>query len=172
MSSSFELPVKLRAGMLTDVEPAAVIWERAHEKRLGSVPGVERKAHAMAVLTSRVKLPNVKFLIAENHAGVVGMLLANQARERDGAGDPIPGLLHISYVAVDPIFWDRGIAYSLLARIAYDAGMEGYERLQLWVAANNKRARNLYEHFRFTLSGREKIEDGERIIHYVTGPLR
>ncbi len=166
--------MNIRTGTFVDIEPSATIWEQAHEKRLGTIPRAASKTHAMAVLASRVGLRNAKFLIAQGDSGIAGMLLANQAREHDGQGDPIPGLMHIGYIAVAPMAWGQGIASALLARIASEALREGYARLQLWVATSNERARNIYERFGFVFSGREKVDDDyeELIMHYVINLVR
>ena len=95
------------------------------------------------------------------------MLLANQAREADGAGDIIEGLLHVSFVAVHPDYWSCGIASSLLDRVAAEAAAEGYARMQLWVVGDNDRARHVYERSGFRPSGSQKLDGhGETIVHY------
>jgi len=157
----------IRTGTDTDVDAAAEIWQAAHHARLGFAPDGARKDRAMAVLVARLALPDARFLIAERDGSAIGMLLACQARENDGAGLQMPGLLHISYVATHPDYWGRGVASQLLADIASKARAMHNDALQLWVVTNNARARALYERCGFAFTGREKIDDyGEPIVHY------
>ena len=157
----------IRSGTDADIDAAAEIWQAAHQARLGVIPDGARKDRAISVLASRLALPDARFLLAERDGRVVGVLLACQARENDGAGEPVPGLLHISYVATHPEFWGRGIASQLLAGIASKARAMHNDALQLWVVTNNDRARALYERCGFVFTGREKIDDyGEPIAHY------
>ncbi len=159
--------IRVRTGSASDIGAAAGIWERAHQKHDGLNSESASKGRAHAFLSSRTMIPDAEFLVAEFNAEIVGMLFAQQARERDGAGAPIPRLMHVSYVAVDPEHWSHGVATRLLDQIVCHAQKKGYERLQLWVEAENERARNLYERDGFVYSGREKFDDhGLSIMHY------
>lgn len=161
-------PPRIRDGLAADVEAAALLWERAHERRLGFVPAGARKERAMQVLRSRLTLPSSRFFVCSGDDGLTGMLLATQARDQDGAGEPVPGLLHVSYVAVSPECWSCGIASALLDRAASAAASNGYRQMQLWVVAENLRARSLYERHGFCWSRRTKTDEyGEHILHYV-----
>lgn len=113
-----DAPVKrnmeIRVGTADDIDAAATIWENAHRERVGFVPEGARKERASAFLADRIALSTSRFLVCEIDGAVVGMLFARQARTEDGAGDPIPGLLHISYVAVAPSFWGNRIGAILI----------------------------------------------------------
>lgn len=159
--------IGVRGGTADDMAVSAEIWEAAHHARLGFTPEVARKERALAVLESRLRSPHSKFLIAEVDSTCAGMLLATQARENDGAGDPIPGLLHIGYVATHPNHWGKGVASKLLEFVARHAPRSGCNAMQLWVVTSNTRARSLYERHDFIFTGREKIDEfGELIAHY------
>jgi GNAT superfamily N-acetyltransferase len=89
-------------------------------------------------------------------ADIVGVVSWSPARERDGAGDPIPGVGHIGAVYVRPDRWRQGIASDLLDR-AEDAMREsGCERAQLWTPEGAP-ARGFYEAQGWTHDGRRQF---------------
>lgn len=158
----------IRIGTSDDIDAAATIWELAHNQHFGFVPLGAKKERALAFLREKVPLPSSIFLVSETNGTVAGILFARQARTQDGAGDPIPGLLHISYVAVAPPFWGKGIAKALLEQLESVARTEGYDRLQLWMVPANVRARRLYEGMGFWPSGGAQFakDFGTQIAHY------
>lgn len=160
--------MEIRIGTPDDIHAAAIIWECAHRERLGFVPEGARKERASAFLAEKLALGTSRFLVCEINGAIVGMLFALQARNEDGAGDPIVGLLHISYVAVAPRCWGKRIAAALIEQVENQAKSDGYQRSQLWAVPTNDRARRLYEGMGFRLSGREMFAEdfGEPIVHY------
>lgn len=159
--------LRTRAGGFGDIERASAIWEDAHAARLGFVPAIARREHNAKLLESRIALPASQFRVCEASSHAVGMVLGSLAHANDGVGDPLPDVLHVSYMAVDPKNWGRGIASLLLEDLATVAVAAGYRRLQLWVANDNDRARNLYERMGYLASGRKKAGDGGvPIVHY------
>jgi len=159
--------VQIRRGTADDIAAASIVWELAHLERMKRVPEAARKERAEATLRDRLGVSSARFFVVEAGGRIVGVLLANDARENDGAGDVIPGVMHVSYVAVHPAHWRRGIASRLLDNVINDARARRYARLQLWVITSNIAARRLYERFGFVFTGREKTDDfGERIAHY------
>jgi ribosomal protein S18 acetylase RimI-like enzyme len=108
------------------------------------------------------------FLIVADAAGtIVGMALSMQGLADDGAGPLSPGLCFISMVSVAPDRWGHGIGGRIVDAILAEARSRGYDRVQLWTHADNRRARRLYEGRGFRRSGREKDDDrGKRIVHY------
>jgi ribosomal protein S18 acetylase RimI-like enzyme len=158
---------RVRIGTFSDINAAAGIWERAHRQHDAFTSEPARKDRALAFLASHAMRPVAEFLVAEFNAEIVGMLFASQGREHDGAGAPVPRLLHVSYVAVDPAHWSHGIATSLLGQLVRQAEEKGYECLQLWVEARNERALIVYEHYGLAFRGREKVDDyGHPILLY------
>jgi GNAT superfamily N-acetyltransferase len=108
-------------------------------------------------------------LLVEEAGDPVAMALVLQALARDGAGpDPLPGVAHISMVAVRPDRWGQGLGALVLDRAQHNARNRGFTRAQLWTQETNRRAQRLYERLGWTASGRTKADDhGERIRHYV-----
>ncbi len=98
---------------------------------------------------------------------VVGTILGVPGLDRDGAGPPVPGLLHISLLSVAPDRWGQRIGRMLVDQVLARASTRGYEQAQLWTHADNLRANRLYKSMGFRRSGRVKIDDwGELLVHY------
>ena len=94
-----------------------------------------------------------------------------QGRERDGDGEPIPGLMHFAMVAVEPAYWGRGYGRKMIELAVTRARDFGFETIQLWTQLSNERAQRLYRSFGFVANGRTKEYAGETIGLYVL-PLR
>jgi len=98
---------------------------------------------------------------------VVGTILGVPGLERDGAGPPVPGLLHISLLSVAPDHWGQRIGRLLVDQVLLRASARGYQQAQLWTHADNLRANRLYKSMGFRRSGRVRIDDwGELLVHY------
>jgi ribosomal protein S18 acetylase RimI-like enzyme len=98
----------------------------------------------------------------------VAMALVVQARAEDGAStEPLPGVCHVSMVAVHPDHWGRHLGALVMARAQLEASHAGYTRAQLWTHETNHRAQRLYERLDWIPSGRTTTDDhGEQIRHY------
>ncbi|MBC3843819.1 GNAT family N-acetyltransferase [Streptacidiphilus sp. 4-A2] len=98
---------------------------------------------------------------------VVGTILGVQGLDQDGAGPPVPGLLHISLLSVAPDRWGQHIGRLLVDQVLDSASARGFEQAQLWTHADNLRANRLYKSMGFRRSGRVRIDDwGELLVHY------
>lgn len=153
----------VEAAEQADLAGAQRVWLRANTAR-GKVPDERR----IARVTAKLADPAALVVVARTSDTVVGMVLAEPGRDRDGAGEPLPDLCHVSMVFVDPEVWGRGIGRLLLAEAVRLAEGRGYRLLQLWTGQRNLAARRLYEIAGFTPSGREaSLPSGERILHLV-----
>ncbi|MGA5701236.1 GNAT family N-acetyltransferase [Peterkaempfera bronchialis] len=98
---------------------------------------------------------------------VVGSVLGEPGREDDGAGPPVPGLLHIALVSVHPDRWGQHVGRLLLEALLDRAPALGYRHAQLWAHADNTRANRLYRATGFRRTGRAHIDQwGEFVVHY------
>ena len=80
----------------------------------------------------------------------------------------MPGLAHLSMVAVRPDRWGRGLGAVVLSAVRRSARTRGFTHIQLWTHETNRRGQRLYERLGWAASGRTKIDDpGEAIRHYV-----
>lgn len=164
-----------RAARRADAAAVARLWTAANTARqaevglpLGPVAGAGI-ADAEQQVHLRLADPASFALLVEENGDLVAMALVLQALAQDGASpDPLPGLAHVSMVAVRPDRWGQRLGALVLELAQLDARKRGFIRAQLWTHETNRRAQRLYEHLGWVASGRTKIDDrGERIRHYI-----
>jgi GNAT superfamily N-acetyltransferase len=164
-----------RVAVGVDVAAVARLWTASNIARraelglpLGPVPGADAAESEREVRRRLADPGNFAMLLVED-GEPIAMTLVMQALAQDGASpDPVPGLAHVSMVAVRPDRWGRGLGALALYRAQAEAATRGYTRGQLWTHETNRRARRLYARLGWVESGRTKIDDhGERIRHYV-----
>lgn len=131
-----------------ELDAAVSVWREANIAR-GAPHGPERTARIRAKLSAADALPFVAL-----RPGVVGMALAEPGRFDAGAGEPDPGLLHISMVFVRPAAQRRGVGLLLVLQVLDVARSLGYQRVDVWTARENTPARRLYERTGMTLTGK------------------
>ena len=163
-----------RVESVADAAAVARLWTAANIARhaetglpLGPVAG-GGAAEAEQQVNRRLADPATFVVLVEDDGELVAMALVLQALDQDGASpDPVPGLAHISMVAVHPDRWGQGLAALVLNMAHDDARKRGFARAQLWTHETNRRAQRLYERLGWVASGRTKIDDhGEPIRHY------
>ena len=98
---------------------------------------------------------------------LIGTILAVPGLSQDGAGPPVPGLLHVSLLSVAPDRWGRHVGRLLVEAVLTRGAADGYQEAQLWTHADNLRANRLYKAMGFRRSGRVRVDDwGELLVHY------
>jgi GNAT superfamily N-acetyltransferase len=159
----------------TDAAVIARLWSAANAARraetglpLGPVAGADAEG-AEAEVRRRLSGPASFAVLAEDRGEAVAMTVVLQARADDGASpEPVPGLAHISMVAVHPDRWGQGLGAVVMDAARAEARGRGYVRAQLWTHESNRRGQRLYERLGWIASGRTKTDDvGEPIRHYV-----
>lgn len=159
-------PLATRAATPTDWEPTLELWQASHEVRRNGRPlATGQVLRAQKRLAEEASL----LLLAEEppDGTLVGCILAVPGRAGDGAGEPLPGLVHLTMMCVAPDHWGRQIGRGLLEAALAESARRGYDRAQLWTHADNLRANRLYRGMGFRRSGRVRIDDwGELIVHY------
>jgi ribosomal protein S18 acetylase RimI-like enzyme len=95
-------------------------------------------------------------------ASVHGM----HARENRGLGIVIPGLMHISMVAVDPKYWRQKMGSAMVEFALTRATDRGFRVVQLFTADANAGACRLYESFGFVAGEPETDDRGELVRLY------
>ena len=151
----------IHAASPTDVDAMAEVWVLADGKRradigLSATTTIEQ---ARNLVVDRLARPGSLPVVARDRDQVVGMAIGVQARTDDGAGPgAIPGLLHVSLVAVVPTAWGRRLASRMLMTLLDDARLVGFTSAQLWTHESNARAIALYERLGFARSGRTKLD--------------
>ncbi|GAC1498206.1 MAG: GNAT family N-acetyltransferase [Vulcanimicrobiaceae bacterium] len=159
--------ITVRVGTLADLPATAELWERAHAAGGRLLAMEHRGAIVIAGIAKRMTVDQARLFIAEGDENLAGMLLGSPAREEHGQGPTFPDLVHVSWVAVHPASWGRGIATRLMETFMEYARESGFRRVQLWTHQTNARAQRLYERLGFVASGRELTDSlGNIIVHY------
>jgi GNAT superfamily N-acetyltransferase len=154
--------IAVREGEPHEVDRAIAVWRESFVADRGDyvVP-----ADYAAKLADRIGRGDVILVFADEGSEAVGMALGEQALENDGRGVPIPGLWHISIVAVLSSRWGQGIGKLVVDEMSAAAARRGYMRAQLWTEVRNQRSRALYAGRGFQHSGRTRVEEGREIMH-------
>ncbi|MER6011792.1 GNAT family N-acetyltransferase [Streptomyces bluensis] len=161
--------VTVRPGTATDIEEALTILNAADAQRSGRLP---RGGESRERTRKRLAGPDTFFFIAQSTGGnPIGLAAGMSGRQDGGTGPTIPGLCHISMVAVRPEHWGEGVGKQLLQVLLSHGRNHGYDRFQLFTHADNARAQRLYERMGFTVTGQTAVSDeGEDIVHYLWIP--
>jgi GNAT superfamily N-acetyltransferase len=148
---------------------AEAVWLSATQERLdalGILPGPVAERDDLVAQ----RLANGAFgVVATDRDEVIAVAMAMDAIEDDGRGtESVPGLMHVSTVAVVPQRWGQRRGQLVLKAVLDEGRRRGYARAQLWTHETNRGAQRLYERNGWTRSGRTMIDErGEPIRHYV-----
>jgi len=160
-----------RTASVSESTAIAELWTVANTARraaldLGPVAEADDDSRAVRL---RLGAPRTFAFVVEEDGRLVAIALAMQALAQDGASPvPVPGLLHVSMVAVHPDAWGRHLGALVLESTQREGRKRGFTSAQLWTHETNRRAQRLYERLGWTVSGRTKADDsGEPIRHYV-----
>jgi ribosomal protein S18 acetylase RimI-like enzyme len=160
----------IRAASHADADAMAEVWVLADGKRRADIglPATVTVEQARHLVVDRLGRAGSIPVVARDGSQVVAMAIGIPARENDGAGhEIIPGLLHVSLVAVVPTAWGRRLASRMLTTLLDDARLAGYTAAQLWVHESNARAIAVYERLGFTRTSRTKLDiHGDIIAHW------
>lgn len=136
-----------RAATLDDLEPIVQLMARADAQSGDWVPG--GKAHPLTVASDRIRLrrriPDEEGFsaVAEEDGRLAGFVnFENRA-----------GVVHVSYLFVDPEFQGRGLGREMLGRAVDVARDRGFPTATLVTAVANARARRFYEREGWTPTG-------------------
>jgi ribosomal protein S18 acetylase RimI-like enzyme len=162
-------PVTYRTATPADADEIARLWTAANSARHAELGLPVGAPDAAAVVRGRLELPGTFAVLGERAGAAVAVAIALPALADDGASaELVPGLVHVSTVAVHPDAWGQRLGALVLARLLRTASERGFTDAQLWTHETNRRARALYERTGWTASGRTKTHDsGEPIRHYV-----
>ncbi|GGU90047.1 hypothetical protein GCM10010211_65770 [Streptomyces albospinus] len=159
----------VRPGTATDIEEALTILNTADARRSGRSPCAGESRDRMR---PRLAGPDAFFFVAQRTDGnPIGVAAGLSGRQDGGVGPTIPGLCHISMVAVRPEHWGEGVGKHLVQALLSHGRALGYTRFQLFTHVDNTRAQRLYEGVGFARTGRTAVSDGgEGIVHYLWVP--
>lgn len=119
----------VRRAQPAQVEAAVEVWRAAGAAR-GTRPSATRTARVLDKLAA----PDAVLVVADDAGVVRGLALGEWGRTDDGEGELVPGLLHLSVVAVHPSVQRRGFGSALVEGLADAAYARGARRLQAWAA--------------------------------------
>jgi GNAT superfamily N-acetyltransferase len=127
-----------RVAHQADVAAIAALWLAANVARqaqlglpLGPVAG-GGIAEAEQQVQGRLAGPASFAQLVEEDGVLVAMALVLQALDRDRVrADPLPGLAHVSMVAVRPDRWLRGLGAQVLGQAQLNARQRSFTRAQL-----------------------------------------
>jgi ribosomal protein S18 acetylase RimI-like enzyme len=157
--------IEVRDAELSDARRIAEIWRKAHATRLHGRFDAPANLHQR--IEERMRSRDASYVVATDAQRIVGIGSHLPARENEGVGPVIPGLMHVSMIAVDPEHWRNGIGKALTRYCVARATKLGYASIQLWTHVSNQRAQRLYASVGFREVGREQIDErGERIRLY------
>jgi ribosomal protein S18 acetylase RimI-like enzyme len=151
--------VAVRMARVSEIGAAVGTWQAANLD--STVP-----EHA-DWLRSRAGDPDALLLVAETGGSVIGMVLVLPGRANDGAGDLVPGQVHLTGVAVSPESQRAGAGSALLDAALRVAAERSAIHVTLWVAEDNLPARRLYASRGFSPSGRSALDaGGTQMLHF------
>jgi GNAT superfamily N-acetyltransferase len=158
------MPVAVRLGGDPDIPQALGVFAEADAARRGC-PVEQGQLDSVA---HRLRHGGAWLLLAETDGKALGIAAGFDAREDDGAGAVIPGLVHLSLVFVRPAHWGRGLGGRLVDAALAEAERRGHAQIQLWTHEDNVRGQRLYASRGFVRQGRRKEDDrGEPIALWV-----
>lgn len=165
----------IRPAIHADAPAIAALWHAANRARhdalglpVGPFAGADPAAGRRRVIECLAD-PRCCVVLAEDRGDPVAMAIAVPGLARDGASsEVIPGLAHVTMVAVHPDRWGQGLGSAVLEAVLAGARERGFTRAQLWTHETNLRAQRLYLRLGWTASGRTTRDDyGELIRQYV-----
>ncbi len=140
-----------------------MLWRRAQRAVGGPASNVDE---TLKLLRARAAIVDAWFAGVLRHGAPIASVHGLQAREENGLGAAIPGLMHVSMVAVDPAYWRRKLGSAMIEFAVVRARDEGYHTVQLFAADANVRACRLYESFGFVADAPEIDDRGELVCRY------
>lgn len=157
--------MSIRVALEGDADPIARVhvasWQTAYaglmpDELLESLDPAERAEH----WRRHLKEPGIEALVAQEEREVVGFSCFGKSRDED-AGEKVG---EIAAIYVHPTHCRRGFGRALLNESLSRLRAQGYEKVTLWVLADNGTARRFYERLGF-------VADGARKQHRGTGLL-
>ncbi len=144
-----------------EVDPAVAVWIAANPARADGQHARNLRAWA--------RLAGARLSILRKGDRIVAMALALPGRADGGAGDLVPGLVHLTGVCVHPDRQRHGLGREVLGFTLARARTDGYRRAGLWVDASNTPALRFFEAAGFAPSGDTDVDEyGQPMTHLLT----
>lgn len=127
--------MEIRRASPEQVEAALEVW-RAAGAAQGNRPSAARTAQVLGKLAA----PDAVLVVAHEGGVVRGLALGEWGRTSEGEGELVPGLLHLSLVAVHPWWQRQGIGSALAEGLADVAYVRGARQLTGWARTEGEAA--------------------------------
>jgi ribosomal protein S18 acetylase RimI-like enzyme len=151
--------VVVRLARADEQRAALAVWRRANR-------GSALQQHPQR-LQRWAREEGARFYVAAEGERLVGMALSLRGRADDGAGEVIPGVRHLTGVAVVPERQRMGIGRRLIATVLADAEHDRCQKVTLWTNETNTAALALFESLGFRPTGRRaRDESGAQSVHF------
>ena len=157
MTTPESVDFELRQGRISDIGAMALVLERANAQKNGDKlqEGIIDPETYIRI-QQRLEKPHSWSYVSIHADKVVGFVIGHPSVE-DETLIADPKAEHLALLMTDPDFWGRGIATELLNVATQHAREIGNERMVLWTAQSNTRARSLYEQNGFKLIDQTRI---------------
>lgn len=145
----------------SEVEEITLVQERANAARDGNpLPtAIESDGQAIGAMKARMNRIEAQVNVATLGEKIVGFSLTHLLVDSEHSISN-SDTQHLSLLMVDPDYWGRRVASRLLDIAAEQARNSGRRHLTLWTrVANNSRARTVYAHKGFILTGIERTSE-------------
>jgi len=139
-----------------EIGAAVRVWQAAN-------PDSRVPEHADS-LRGWARDPGAVLLVAESGGRVVGMVLLLPGRDQDGAGGVVPGLHHLTGLAVRSESRRSGVGSALLDTALREAADRKATRVTLWTAEGNAAAQRLFVSRGFVPTGRSAGDGGGTVM--------
>ncbi len=157
--------MNVRAADERDADPIARVhvasWRKAYaglmpDELLSSLDPGERAEDWRRLL----RKPEGEALVAIEECEVVGVSYHGSARDEDGGVN----VGEVQAIYVHPAYWRRGFGRVLLTESLARLRARGFEKVTLWVLAENGPARRFYQRMGFGEDGAEKKHRGTGLL--------
>lgn len=149
------------------VEPFTAVWVRANAVLDGHPPPDTPPAALIDEFRQLLSDDERSWaLLAYAGPTPIGCVRVTDARDKQGTGEPIPGLAHLASLAVEPDRWGTGVGTVLLGEVERTAASRGYQAVQLVVHATNARARALYRRAGWRETGDTLQVEGRLLVKF------
>jgi ribosomal protein S18 acetylase RimI-like enzyme len=157
--------MNVRAADEGDADPIARVhvasWQKAYaglmpDELLSSLDPAERAEDWRRLLRTTEE----EALVAIQECEVVGVSYFGRARDED-AGVKVG---EVQAIYVHPAYWRRGVGRVLLTESLSRLRARGFEKVTLWVLAENTSARRFYQRMGFDEDGAQKKHRGTGLL--------
>jgi GNAT superfamily N-acetyltransferase len=149
-----------------EIYKLALVMERAKAKRDLLDAPTEPSKQTLEDVQTRLDRIGAKAHVAVYDGETVGFVLSHPLVELEKTVENTD-TQHLALLMVDPEHWGKRIASKLIDQTMEQARQSGKHYVTLWTnELDNERARAVYEHKGFKLTGAHKVGQEGKQVHY------